>query len=67
MTDLAKLNQIIDESGMTKKAIAEKADIPLYTLERRLSGVGEITVTEALGITRALTLKAPVRRAIFGF
>lgn len=38
MVDIEMLKEKISESGMTIKAIAERAGIPRYTLDRKLRG-----------------------------
>ena len=65
MTDLERLKAVIKESGMTIKAIAERAEIPRYTLDRRLDGQGEFTASEIVGLTKALNLKMSERNKIF--
>lgn len=65
MTDLDALNAKIKDSGMTIEAIAEKASMKRYTLDRRLKGEGEFTASEIVGLTKALRLKLSERNNIF--
>lgn len=65
MTDLIKLESVIDDSGMTMVAIAEKAEIKRETLYNRLKGIGEFTASEITGLTRALKLSKTERETIF--
>jgi DNA-binding phage protein len=65
MADLNALNAIIKDSGMTIEAIAERADMKRYTLDRRLKGEGEFTASEIVGLTKALRLKLSERNKIF--
>ena len=64
MVDLDRLKEIIKDSGMTYKAIGEKAGIEPYTLSRRLND-GKFTADEIVGLARALRLKKSERNAIF--
>lgn len=64
MVDLDRLKSIIKDSGMTYKAIGEKAGIEPYTLSRRLVD-GKFTADEIVGLSRALRLKKSERNAIF--
>jgi len=65
MTDLNALNAKIKDSGMTIEAIAERASMKRYTLDRRLKGEGEFTASEIVGLTKALRLKLSERNKIF--
>lgn len=65
MVDLDRLKAIVEESGMTYKAIGKKAGIEPYTLTRRLNGEGKFTVDEVIGLSRALRLKKSERNEIF--
>ena len=65
MVDIDKLKEKISESGMTIKAIAERAGIPRYTLDRKLKGQGDFTANDIVGLTRALRLRASERNDIF--
>ena len=64
MVDLERLNAIVEDSGMTYKAIGKKAGIEPYTLSRRLAD-GKFTADEILGLSKALRLKKSERNAIF--
>lgn len=65
MTDLNRLKAVIDERGMPVRVVAERAEIPRYTLDRRLKGEGDFTATEIVGLTRALRLTKAERDKIF--
>lgn len=65
MTDLDALNAKVKDSGMTIEAIAERANMKRYTLDRRLRGEGEFTASEIVGLTKALRLKLSERNKIF--
>lgn len=65
MVDIDKLKEKISESGMTIKSIAERAEIPRYTLDRKLRGKGEFTASDIVGLTRALKLRISERNDIF--
>ena len=65
VTDLERLKAVIDESGMTMKAIAEKSGIVRETLYNRLAGIGEFTAREIVGLTATLHLTNKQRDEIF--
>ena len=65
MVDLERLKAVIEESGMTYKAIGEKSGIEPYTLTRRLNGESKFTIDEVVGLSRALRLKKSERNEIF--
>ena len=65
MADLERLKQVISDSGMTIKAIAERSGMKRYTLDRRLDGNGEFTASEIVGLTKALRLNVSERNEIF--
>lgn len=65
MVDIARLERAIKESGMTKTAIAEKAQISRVTFQNRLGGIGNFTADEIAGVTKALRLTKAERDQIF--
>lgn len=65
MTDIDALKAVITDSGMTMKAIAEKAGMVRETLYNRLNGIGEFTASEITGLCNALHLKKSDRERIF--
>lgn len=65
MTDFGLLRQKIDESGMTMKAVAEKAGILRETLYNRFNGVGDFTASEMLALSDVLRLTNKERDKIF--
>ena len=65
MTDLDELKRVIDDSGMTMVAIAEKSGILKATLYNRLKGAGEFTASEIVSLTETLHLTKAQRDKIF--
>lgn len=65
MTDIKLLQQLIDDSGMKKTAIAQKSDIDRTTLYNRMNGKGEFTASEIVGLTKTLKLSRDLRDRIF--
>lgn len=65
MIDLDMLKEKIEESGMTIPVLARKAGMEDYTLRRRLTGEGDFTASEIVGISKALKLKLSERNHIF--
>ena len=63
--NLEKLNDRIKQTGITKTAIAKQMDIPYITLNRRLRGEGEFTVSQAVNLSRILHLTAAEKNDIF--
>ena len=59
------LQIVIEESGMTMTAIANKAGMQRQTLYNRLAGKGEFTASEIVGLTSALRLDKTQRDYIF--
>ena len=65
LTDMKRLRDAIDESGISITKLALKADINRVTLYNRFAGIGEFTVSEMEGLTKALHLTKTERDAIF--
>lgn len=65
MVNIELLKQYIDDSGMTMVSIAKKAEMSRETLYNRLSGVGEFTASEIVGLSKALKLSNSIRNSIF--
>lgn len=65
MTDIEKLKEKIDASGMTMTSIAKKSSMERGTLYNRLAGIGEFTASEIVGLTYALKLTKKERNDIF--
>ena len=65
MVDFTRLRNIIKESGMTIKAVAEKSGIKRETLYNRFAGKGEFTASEITGLTKTLRLTRQERDEIF--
>ena len=60
-----RLRAVIDDSGMTRVAIAEKAGMKRETLYNRLALKGEFTTSEIVGLCTALKLDKKQRDFIF--
>lgn len=65
MESAERLQIVIEESGMTMTAIANKAGMQRQTLYNRLAGKGEFTASEIVGLTSALRLDKTQRDYIF--
>ena len=65
MPDIMLLRKKMDESGMTVKAITEKAGILRETFYNRLKGYGEFTASEIVSLSNVLHLTASERDKIF--
>ena len=51
-----RVKEAIEHRGMNMTVVADRADINRVTLYNRLDGIGEFTVSEMLGLKRALRL-----------
>lgn len=65
LPNLNKLQEVIDDSGMTMVSIAKKSGITRETLYNRMAGKGDFKLSEVLGLTRALKLSVKDRNSIF--
>ena len=65
MPNIEMLKAKISESGMTVKAITEKAGIDRVTFYNRLNGIGEFTASEIVGLSDTLRLSKAEREDIF--
>lgn len=65
MTNLKKLNEIILNSDYPVKVIARKAGMSVQTLHNKRTGKREFTVSEMLGLCKALELTQKERNEIF--
>ena len=65
MTDIPLLKSLIANSGMTMIAISRKANIRRETLYNRLSGIGDFTASEIVGLSSALRLDFSTREKVF--
>ena len=65
MANLSELKDIINDSGMTMVAIAEKSGIVRETLYNRLDGKGDFSASEIVGLTKTLHLTRKDRDRIF--
>ena len=51
-----RVKEAIEHRGMNMTVVADRANINRVTLYNRLDGIGEFTVSEVLGLKRALRL-----------
>lgn len=65
MTDTMLLEKIIEDSGVKKKAIAERLDLSPQGLRNKLSGVYDFTIPEMMELCSILKLNAKQREQIF--
>ena len=65
MVNLNKLNEIILNSDYPVKVIARKAGMSVQTLHNKRTGKREFTVSEMLGLCKALELSQKERNEIF--
>ena len=65
MVRLGTLREMIDDSGMTMTAIAQKSGILRETLYNRLDGRGEFKVSEISALCKALHMSDRERDSIF--
>ena len=65
MPDIGLLKEKISESGMPISTVAKRSGIVRETLYNRMSGVGEFTASEIVGLTDALKLSKTDRERIF--
>jgi hypothetical protein len=65
MPNIELLKERISDSGITMVALSRKAGIVRETLYNRLSGVGEFTASEIVGLSDALKLTKAEREVIF--
>lgn len=65
MVDLQALKNIIDDSGITMVAIAQKTGIGRVTLYNRFNGIGEFTASEIQSLSDVLHLSNSERNRVF--
>lgn len=65
MPDLEKLNKVIASSDYPVKVIARKAGMSVQTLHNKRKGKREFTVSELIGLSKALNLTQKERNEIF--
>lgn len=65
MPDIEALKKKISDSGIPMTTIAKRSGIVRETLYNRLSGIGEFTASEIVGLTDALKLSRTEREQIF--
>jgi DNA-binding phage protein len=65
MPNIDALKEKIAESGITMANIAKKSGMNRVTLYNRLSGIGEFTASEIVGLSDTLKLTKAEREQIF--
>lgn len=65
MPDIDALKKKISDSGIPMTTIAKRSGIVRETLYNRLSGIGEFTASEIVGLTETLRLSKTEREQIF--
>lgn len=65
MPNIELLKEKINDSGLPMTVLARKSGIVRETLYNRLSGVGDFTTAEVMGLTNALKLTKSERDQIF--
>lgn len=65
MPDIDALKKKISDSGIPMTTIAKRSGIIRETLYNRLSGIGEFTASEIVGLTETLRLSKTEREQIF--
>ena len=65
MANIELLKEKINDSGIPMTVLARKSGIVRETLYNRLSGVGDFTTSEVMGLTNALKLTKSERDQIF--
>ena len=65
MPNIELLKSKISDSGITMVALSKKSGIVRETLYNRLSGIGEFTASEIVGLSEALKLSKGERELIF--
>ena len=65
MPNIDLLKEKIKDSGIPMTVLARKSGIVRETLYNRLSGVGDFTTSEVMGLTKALKLTKSERDQIF--
>lgn len=67
MIDTARLESIIERSGMKRQFIADAVGITIQTLKRKISGISPITNVEIDKLSDILCLTTRERNEIFFF
>ncbi len=65
MTDWERLDTLIKDSGLKRKALSEKTGIPVYTLDRIFKSHRELSAKEIVGFAKALKMTKSTRDEIF--
>lgn len=65
MPNIELLKEKINDSGLPMTVLARKSGIVRETLYNRLSGIGDFTTAEVMGLTNALKLTKSERDQIF--
>lgn len=65
MVDYSALNQAIDDSGMKRNAVADRLDVTPQTLNNKLNGTTELTISEVQKLCEILGFTKRQRQQIF--
>ena len=65
MIDTTMLTQAVDQSGYKKNAVAERLNMTVQTLTRKLTGEAEFTVSEAQELSEMMGFSSTQRQRIF--
>lgn len=65
MVDYSALNQAIDDSGMKRSAVAERLAVTPQTLNNKLNGTTELTISEVQKLCEILGFTKRRRQQIF--
>lgn len=65
MIDTTMLTKAVDESGYKKNAVAERLNMTVQTLTRKLTGEAEFTVSEAQELSDMMGFSSNQRQRIF--
>lgn len=65
MANIGALKEKISDSGMPMTTVAKRSGMVRETLYNRLSGIGDFTASEIVGLTNALKLSKAEREEIF--
>ncbi len=65
MIDTKAINQAFDQSGLKKNAVAERLNLTVQTLTRKMNGEAEFTVSEAQSLSEIMRLSVAQRQQIF--
>ena len=62
MTDTDALNQIIDESGLKRKYIAEQLNLSAFSLAKKINNENEFKPSEIVALCNILNIRSMKKR-----